>query len=236
MDPFSSFMASVLFSCSPGKEDGKRKQLDKKGKMDKKEDETYTEEAIIPPDCDSRDDVLPQLREKCASSWTSVELSAEPTEETEDHRDTASTAEGPEPPVNAVPIKENDDKSVTMEQLVLRALAATIPGSSRPKLDIANAPPPPAKKSILGGRSARDTLIRSSSGRHESRTVIKEAGSGLYRPPSVQYVASQELYGDDSTSVDEHVEVEAREDDKTNSKKILPWRRLGKKGRNTASF
>ena len=78
-------------------------------------------------------------------------------------------------------VQNKEEKPVSMEQLVLRALAATVPGSQRPKLDLEK--PPLRPKSV--SRNIKASPSKLTSGHAIVRQMSRDRETGLFSPPSV---------------------------------------------------
>lgn len=183
IDPFFASITAAL-SCSPAKKTQNDEHGD--GYTTDEEEYGYKEAAFFFPE--NRDDEeVRQANEMSLSLDSSLQLNdGEPEEE----RQVPAAEEGK--PFRETKKHTREEKSVSMEQLVLRALAATVsPSSNRPKLDLKKAPPP--KSAIMRKLPSRPTS-RSPSKLHSThamvKTMSKNRETGLYSPPSVDHLQS----------------------------------------------
>ena len=202
MDPFLTTI-SEAFLCSPTKTKHKTSGY-----------EGHADEVYFP---DERDDDYKGGDVGCESN----EMRKEETFSSVDDDDD-DVREQPEPVAKQLPPSSptqpslepgSDSNSMSMEQLVLRALSATMP-SGRPKLDLSAEPP--KAKSVVVRQMARNR-------------------SGVYSPPSMD-ANPNDLCGDESSSksmvLSSDTTSECATDD-SRKLKLPPWLRRGKgkKGR-----
>jgi len=177
MDPFFASFTAAL-SCSPSKTT--QNVGDEYGELT--DDEEDGQEAALFPD-DRDDEEVQQVNKKNLSVDSSLHRSDG---ETEVERETTPGVANDKPSQRTK--KDTDEeKPVSMEQLVLRALAATIsPSSNRPKLNLDKAPLPPKHRSLrnLPSRPIPKVASKLLSGHAMVKTMSKDR-EGLYSPPSV---------------------------------------------------
>jgi len=201
MDPFLATI-SEAFLCSPTKTKHKTSGY-----------EGHNADEVYYPD--ERDDDYKGGDMGCESSEMKKEMTfSSGDDDEEDLREQPEpVARQLSPPPQPSLEPGGDSNSMSMEQLVLRALSATMP-SGRPKLDL-SAEPPKAKSVVR--QMARNR-------------------SGIYSPPSMD-ANPNDLHGDDSSSkslvLSTDTASECATDDTDRKLKLPPWLRRGKgkKGR-----